>query len=44
VIPLLRGDTVLGVLDLDSPRFARFSVEDQQALEALAALYVESTA
>ena len=44
VIPLLRGDAVLGVLDLDSPRFARFSVEDQRALEALAALYVESTA
>jgi L-methionine (R)-S-oxide reductase len=44
VIPLLRGDAVLGVLDLDSPRFARFSVADQQALEALAALYVESTA
>jgi L-methionine (R)-S-oxide reductase len=44
VIPLLRGDAVLGVLDLDSPRFARFSAEDQWALEALAALYVESTA
>jgi putative methionine-R-sulfoxide reductase with GAF domain len=33
---------VLGVLDIDSPRYGRFTAADQQALETLAALYVES--
>ncbi len=40
VVPLLRGDRLLGVLDLDSPVPARFDVEDQAGLEALAALWV----
>lgn len=42
VVPLLRDGTVLGVLDVDSPRFDRFGVDDQAGLEAIAALYVES--
>ena len=42
VVPLLREGTVLGVLDLDSPRPGRFDDGDRLALEALAQLYVEA--
>ncbi len=47
VVPLLArsedGDErLLGVLDLDSPLPARFDVEDQAGVEALAAIYLES--
>ena len=35
-MPLLRGGQLLGVLDLDSPRFARFGAGGREALEALA--------
>ena len=42
VVPLYRGDALLGVFDLDSPIPARFSVEDQQGLEAIARAYLES--
>lgn len=38
VIPLLRGDQLLGVLDVDSPRRARFDEEDRQGLEAVVAI------
>ena len=38
VVPLIRGGTVLGVLDLDSPLPARFDAEDQAGCEALAAI------
>lgn len=37
VIPLYKNDTLWGVLDLDSPHFGRFTPEDQQGLERLAA-------
>ena len=36
VIPLRRRGTLVGVLDIDSPLPARFTVEDQVGLEALA--------
>ena len=43
VVPLVDADgALLGVFDLDSPLPARFSVEDQQGLEAIARAYVES--
>ncbi len=35
VVPIIRGDRVLGVLDLDSPKLARFDDEDAGGLEAL---------
>ncbi|RIY38825.1 hypothetical protein CKF58_03310 [Psittacicella hinzii] len=35
VIPMLVEQQVIGVLDLDSPLFERFSAEDQVGLEAL---------
>ena len=42
VVPLYQGDALLGVFDLDSPIPARFSVEDQQGLEAIARAFLES--
>lgn len=36
VIPLIKGDRVLGVLDLDSPKFDRFDEIDREGLEKLA--------
>jgi len=38
VVPLVRDGRLLGVLDLDSPRAARFSEADQAGCEKLAAL------
>ncbi len=42
VIPLLKGDTLHGVLDLDSPSFNRFDDEDRKGLEALARCWVKA--
>jgi L-methionine (R)-S-oxide reductase len=36
------GHIAFGVFDLDSPLHARFSVEDQQGLEAIAEAFLES--
>jgi GAF domain-containing protein len=43
VVPLVKGGQVYGVLDLDSPKFARFDAEDRRAFEALVAAFVEGT-
>jgi GAF domain-containing protein len=40
VAPLCLGERLLGVLDLDSPRLARFDDEDRAGLEELARLWV----
>jgi GAF domain-containing protein len=37
VVPLVRGNELLGVLDLDSPKFARFDTEDRAGLEQVVA-------
>ncbi|HRO27983.1 MAG TPA: GAF domain-containing protein [Luteimonas sp.] len=42
VVPLVREGALLGVFDLDSPDPARFDVTDQEGLEAIARIYVES--
>ncbi|HEV2213014.1 MAG TPA: GAF domain-containing protein [Gammaproteobacteria bacterium] len=43
VVPLVKRDgTLLGVLDLDSPRLARFDQEDKQGLEALAQAFLSA--
>jgi GAF domain-containing protein len=42
VVPLLLGDTLHGVLDLDSPKFNRFDQQDRAGLEALAACWVKA--
>ncbi len=38
VVPLIRDDRLIGVLDLDSPRLARFGNADAAGLEPFAAL------
>ncbi|WP_379922994.1 GAF domain-containing protein [Erythrobacter sp. R86502] len=38
VVPVRRGDTVIALIDLDSPTPARFAAEDAAGIEALAAL------
>ena len=42
VVPLFKGDTLVGVFDLDSPVLSRFDAEDQAGLEAIAAVFVEA--
>ena len=44
VIPLKIGGRTVGVLDLDSPLFSRFSEEDRLLLEACAAVLEEELA
>jgi GAF domain-containing protein len=43
VVPLLREGRLLGVLDLDSPRLARFDADDAAGLESLAALLLATS-
>ncbi|KIY39761.1 GAF domain-containing protein [Pseudomonas sp. 10-1B] len=43
VIPLVKEGRLIGVLDLDSPKLARFSEADQEGLERLAAIFLELT-
>ena len=33
VIPIHKGDKIFGVLDIDSPKFSRFTMEDAQGLQ-----------
>lgn len=40
VIPLIKDDTLLGVLDIDSPILARFDAEDAKGLEKLCTVLV----
>ena len=42
VVPLVRDGALVGVFDLDSPDPARFDVTDQEGLETIARIYVES--
>ncbi|MDH5831083.1 GAF domain-containing protein [Luteimonas sp. M1R5S18] len=42
VVPLVQHGALVGVFDLDSPDPARFDVIDQEGLETLARIYVES--
>jgi L-methionine (R)-S-oxide reductase len=42
VVPLIEGGRLIGVLDLDSPRFGRFDNEDENGLNRLVSLFVES--
>jgi L-methionine (R)-S-oxide reductase len=41
VVPLLAGGKVFAVLDVDSPRAARFSIEDQAGIERLCRRFVQ---
>ncbi len=42
VVPLYRGDALVGVFDLDSPVLDRFDADDQRGLEAVASAFIES--
>ena len=42
VVPLIQGDRLIGVLDIDSPLRGRFSPQDQAGIEALAQIYIDS--
>jgi L-methionine (R)-S-oxide reductase len=41
VIPILKGDQLIGVLDIDSSEFNRFTPTDQTFLEQIVLLYVQ---
>jgi len=43
VVPLFRGQSIIGVLDLDAPIPARFDADDQRGIEAIAALYMKAS-
>ncbi len=43
VIPMLQGDRLLGVLDVDSPVKSRFDWEDERHLRAVVELVVEGS-
>jgi GAF domain-containing protein len=42
VVPLVKNGRLLGVLDLDSPAFARFDDEDAKGLNELVEIFVEA--
>jgi GAF domain-containing protein len=42
VVPMFAGDRLIGVLDIDSPRLARFGDAERAFFEALAALLARS--
>lgn len=44
VVPMIRGDALLGVLDIDSPTFGRFDDEDRRGLERFVSVLLESVA
>jgi GAF domain-containing protein len=43
VVPLILGEAVAGVLDLDSPSPGRFDEEDRVGCESLAAIYLAAS-
>jgi GAF domain-containing protein len=43
VVPLFRGQSIVGVLDLDAPIPARFDAADQRGIEAIAAIYMKAS-
>ena len=43
VVPLLKGERLIGVLDLDSPIFGRFDEEDAIGLGGLVSILIESS-
>jgi GAF domain-containing protein len=43
VVPLVHQGKVVGVMDIDSPKLARFDEEDARGLEAVAQAFLDST-
>ena len=44
VVPILAGERLVGVMDLDSPRLGRFDADDAQGLEAAVRILVAASA
>jgi GAF domain-containing protein len=42
VVPLFRGERLIGVFDLDSPVLDRFDADDQAGLETVARIFLDS--
>jgi L-methionine (R)-S-oxide reductase len=42
VVPLIKHEQLIGVLDVDSPSLARFDDEDAKGLNGLAEIFIES--
>ncbi len=42
VVPLYKGEQLIGVFDLDSPKLNRFDAVDQTHLEAIAKLFLDT--
>jgi L-methionine (R)-S-oxide reductase len=42
VLPIVHGTELIGVLDLDSPKFARFDAQDQAGLELVVAALLKT--
>jgi L-methionine (R)-S-oxide reductase len=43
VVPLVKEDRLIGVLDIDSPLIARFDADDQTGFEQLAQIYLAAS-
>jgi len=43
VVPILKEDRLIGVLDLDSPSFARFDEDDARGLNELVDIFIAAT-
>ena len=43
VVPVMKGGRVIGVLDVDSPKLARFGDAEARVLEEVARIFVESS-
>jgi L-methionine (R)-S-oxide reductase len=44
VVPIIAGERLLGVLDLDSPTFGRFDAEDHDGLQRVVGVFLEAVA
>jgi L-methionine (R)-S-oxide reductase len=44
VVPLIRDGELIGVIDLDSPKVARFDAADLAGIEKIAAIYLAASA
>ena len=42
VVPLVDGERLVGVWDVDSPKLERFDEEDRDGMERLCAIFMES--
>jgi GAF domain-containing protein len=42
VVPLYRGEELIGVFDLDSPILDRFDADDQRGIEIIASIFINS--